>query len=66
MSKIMPVIKLEYVKRYLRGEGSYVTLGDELGVQGTSIQDWVRNYEAIGSGAFEQSKNKNIQRNSKK
>lgn len=58
MSKIMPVIKLEYVKRYLRGEGSYVTLGDELGVQGTSIQDWVRNYEAIGSGAFEQSKNK--------
>lgn len=58
MFKITSSIKLEYVKRYLRGEGSYKSLGDELSVSYTSVQLWVRNYEAMGSSAFERSKNK--------
>ncbi len=58
MSKIKTVIKVEYAKRYLRGEGSYQSLGDEIGVEPSTIKNWVRNYTAMGTDAFERSRNK--------
>ncbi len=58
MSKITPVIKVEYAKRYLQGDGSYQSLGDEIGVAWSTIRDWARNYTAMGAEAFERSSNK--------
>lgn len=58
MSKFTESIKLEYVTKYLRGEGSYKDLGIELSVCPTTIRKWVRNYKSIGANAFNRSTNK--------
>lgn len=58
MSKITASIKLKYVEKYLRGEGSYKDLGIELNVNSSAIQEWVRNYKSMEKGAFIRSTNK--------
>lgn len=58
MSKFTASIKLEYVTKYIRGEGSYEELGVELSVAPTTIRNWVRNYKSIGVSAFDRSTNK--------
>jgi len=66
MSKIESSIKLEYVKRYLRGDGSLESLAKELAVDFTSLRDWVRIYESIGPEGFIRSKNKNYSAETKR
>ncbi len=63
MSKIKTLIKVEYAKKYLQGDGSYQSLGDEIGVVHSTIKDWVRNYITIGVGALNCQGTKNIQKN---
>ncbi len=58
MFKIKKHIKIEYAKKYLRDDGTYQSLGDEIGVAHSTIKVWVRNYTAMGIEAFEQSRNK--------
>lgn len=58
MSKFTASIKLEYVIKYLRGEGSYKDLGVELNVYSSTIREWVRNYKSMGESAFSRSTNK--------
>jgi Transposase and inactivated derivatives len=42
-------IKLEAVEKYKRGEGSQESIAREYGVKKSSFQQWLANYEALGS-----------------
>jgi len=59
MPRISTAIKIEYVERYLRGEGSMRILAKELGIAYSSFRVWVKNYESMGSDAFTRTTNKN-------
>lgn len=56
MSKIDPKVKVDYVERYLRGDGSLYSLSKELGIRTSSIHEWVRNYESMGAESFKSDK----------
>ena len=50
--------KLEAVKKYIDGKGSYQSLGSAYGVHKTTIMEWVRNYKSLGiDGLHRQRKN---------
>ena len=50
--------KLDAVLKYLKGRGSYASLGVSYGVHYTTIEDWVRNYKSLGiDGLHRQRKN---------
>lgn len=44
--------KLEAVERYKRGEGSQDSIAHEYGVDRTSFQQWIANYEAMGASGL--------------
>lgn len=50
---------MEIVKRYERGEGSYESLANEVGVDRGTIRKWFAHYKNLGTSAFdEKSRNK--------
>lgn len=52
MSKVKPIIKIEYVKKYLEGKISERKIADILEVSLASVQQWISNYNSIGEDAF--------------
>lgn len=44
--------KLEAVEKYKRGEGSQDSLAREYGVNKASLQQWIANYEAMGTSGL--------------
>lgn len=40
--------KLEAVEKYLRGEGSLISIAHEYGVHHNALHQWIANYEAMG------------------
>lgn len=58
-SKHSKELKMEIVKRYERGEGSYESLANEVGVDRGTIRKWFAHYKNLGTAAFdEESRNK--------
>lgn len=55
-------LKLEIVKRYLRGESPSVLAKEYCMPKSMSenIRQWARRFEAMGEGGFDYSKTKNI------
>lgn len=51
-SKYSIELKLEVVKAYINGEGSYISLANKYGVGHKSVDDWVRKYLLHGEEAF--------------
>lgn len=49
---ILPEVKLQAVKDYISGNGSYLSHASELGVNGTVFARWVNKYKAFGESAF--------------
>lgn len=49
---ILPEIKLQAVKDYISGNGSYQSHADELGVNESVFRRWVNKYKAAGESAF--------------
>lgn len=49
---ILPEIKLQAVKDYISGNGSYQSHADELGVNKSVFRRWVNKYKAAGESAF--------------
>lgn len=45
-------LKLDTAKRYLNGEGSYLSLAKELGTHRSTIGDWISKYKKYGDDAF--------------
>ena len=48
-------LKLSIIRRYLNGEGSYKSLGDEIGIDKSCIRKWVIKYQAFGESVFNES-----------
>ncbi len=44
--------KLEAVEKYKRGDGSQKTIAQEYGVTKSSFQQWIANYDAMGSSGL--------------
>jgi len=57
--KISPDEKIDAVKRYLAGELSQKRVADALGISKASFQQWIRNYQSMGTEAFTMSGHKN-------
>lgn len=58
-SKYSKELKMEIVKRYERGEDSYESLANEVGVNSGTIRKWFVQYKNLGASAFdEESRNK--------
>lgn len=58
-SKCSKELKMEIVKRYERGEDSYESLANEVGVNSGTIRKWFVQYKNLGASAFdEESRNK--------
>jgi len=55
-AKYTKELKIQIVKRYLSGEGSYESLAKEIGTTHTVVLGWVKKYEASGDTAFDISK----------
>ena len=51
-NKCSKEMKLNIVKKYLSGDGSYTTLAKEANVHFTVVRRWVKKYEAYGENAF--------------
>lgn len=49
---ILPEVKLQAVKDYISGNGSYLSHASELGVSETVFRRWVNKYKASGESAF--------------
>ena len=49
---ILPEVKLQAVKDYISGNGSYLSHASELGVGKTVFRRWVNKYKAFGESAF--------------
>lgn len=49
---ILPEVKLQAVKDYVSGNGSYLSHASELGVNETVFIRWVNKYKAFGESAF--------------
>lgn len=45
-------LKIDTAKRYLNGEGSYLSLAKDLGTNKQTISDWVSKYKKYGDDAF--------------
>ena len=61
MSKVKISIeeKINAVNLYLEGKGSHCKIAAMFGVSPSSVQQWIRNYESMGSEAFTLKGNKN-------
>ena len=56
--------KMEAVEKYKRGEGSQDSIAREYGLHKSSFQQWLTNYEAMGTfGLSAVNTNTNIARN---
>ena len=44
--------KVEIVKKYLSGEGSYISISESYGVSHTTLASWVSRYQEYGEDAF--------------
>ena len=55
-TKYTKELKIQIVKRYLSGEGSYESLAKEIGANETVVLRWVKKYQASGDTAFDISK----------
>jgi len=51
-TKISPAEKISAVQKYLAGHGSQEGIAWSLGVGHATFQQWIRNYESMGSVAF--------------
>ena len=51
---------MEIVKRYERGEGSYESLANEVGVDRGTIHKWFAHYKNLGTSAFDEKISKQI------
>ena len=49
---ILPDVKLQAVKDYISGNGSYLSHASELGVDKSVFRRWVNTYKASGESAF--------------
>ena len=49
---ILPEVKLQAVKDYISGNGSYLSHASELGVGKTVFRRWVDKYKSFGESAF--------------
>ena len=49
---ILPEVKLQAVKDYVSGNGSYLSHASKLGVNETVFTRWVNKYKAFGESAF--------------
>lgn len=49
---ILPEVKLQAVKDYISGNGSYLSHASELGVAKTVLGRWVNKYKTFGESAF--------------
>ena len=49
---ILPEVKLQAVKDYISGNGSYLSHASELGVDESVFRRWVNKYKAFGESAF--------------
>ena len=49
---ILPEVKLQAVKDYISGNGSYLSHANELGVDESVFRRWVNKYKASGESAF--------------
>ena len=49
---ILPEVKLQAVKDYISGNGSYLSHASELGVNETVFTRWVNKYKTFGESAF--------------
>lgn len=52
MMKILANDKIYYVQQYLNGNMSQRSIADATGVALSSVQQWIRNYESMGTDAF--------------
>lgn len=52
MLKIEPEIKINYIKRYLDGKDSQRMIAEILGVSQAAVQQWISNYNSLGTDAF--------------
>jgi transposase-like protein len=52
-AKYSKEVKLKAIEEYNNGFKSYAQLGNELGCCATTVENWVRNYHAIGEKAFD-------------
>lgn len=57
---VSPEKKIQAVKEYLKGYGSYETIAKKYGVSRTPFSKWVEKYRAYGKKAFIQTKHKKI------
>ena len=48
-------LKLNIVKRYLDGDGSTITLANELNTTDSAVMRWIKKYQAYGESAFDSS-----------
>lgn len=59
-SKVSKEIKIIACKKYLRGHGSYQSIGKEIGVADVIVKRWVLAYQSFGESAFnEKEENRN-------
>ena len=49
---ILPEVKLQAVKDYISGNGSYLSHASKLGVSETVFRRWVNKYKASGESAL--------------
>ena len=52
-SKLPKEIKIEICKKYLKGQGSYQSLGKEYGVADTTVKGWILEYQNLGEVIFD-------------
>ena len=50
--RISAEVKIDFIERYHRGEGSIKALAKAVGVAPESFRTWLRNYESCGAEAF--------------
>ena len=50
--RISAEVKIDFIERYHRGEGSIKALAKAVGVAPESFRTWLRNYESCGADAF--------------
>ena len=52
MDKISPEEKIQWMKKILQKKESISSVASKIGVYYTTVDKWLRNYKAIGTGSF--------------
>lgn len=47
-SKFSPEVKLELVLKYIEGKDSINNIANQIGVNKSSLENWIRNYQSLG------------------